>query len=192
MAKASKVIYGNETLIDLTADTVRADKLLKGYTAHGADGEIIAGECEYDANTQDGTATDAEILLGKTAYVKGGKKTGTMPNNGAISGVISSKDDVYNVAQGYHDGSGNVQIAEEEKAKLTPNNIRGGVSILGVVGEMSGAEGVNAQSKTVIPTAARQYILPDDEYTHLSQVTVEAIPYVESANSAGGLTVTIG
>lgn len=30
----SKVIYGGETLIDLTADTVTADKLLVGYTAH--------------------------------------------------------------------------------------------------------------------------------------------------------------
>ncbi|WP_432334142.1 hypothetical protein [Coprococcus comes] len=29
-------------------------------------------------------------------------------------------------------------------------------------------------------------------YTHLSQVTVEKIPYVESENSAGGTTVTIG
>ena len=37
-----------------------------------------------------------------------------------------------------------------------------------------------------------QVILPDSGYTHLSQVTVEAIPYVESDNSAGGKTVTIG
>ena len=34
----SKVIYGNQTLIDLTSDTVVANKLLDGYTAHGADG----------------------------------------------------------------------------------------------------------------------------------------------------------
>ena len=39
----SKVNYGSTTLIDLTADTVTADKLLAGYTAHGADGEAITG-----------------------------------------------------------------------------------------------------------------------------------------------------
>ena len=39
----SKVIYNGDTLIDLTADTVAADKLLSGYTAHGADGEVITG-----------------------------------------------------------------------------------------------------------------------------------------------------
>ena len=30
----SKVVYGGKTLIDLTADTVTADKLLSTYTAH--------------------------------------------------------------------------------------------------------------------------------------------------------------
>ena len=51
----SKVVYGGQTLIDLTADTIIKDKVLKGYTAHGADGEPITGTCEYDANTQPNT-----------------------------------------------------------------------------------------------------------------------------------------
>ena len=38
MSKAiSKVVFGGNTLIDLTQDTVVADKLLQGYTAHGVD-----------------------------------------------------------------------------------------------------------------------------------------------------------
>lgn len=39
----NKVVYGQRTLIDLTADTVIPAALLKGYTAHGADGSIITG-----------------------------------------------------------------------------------------------------------------------------------------------------
>ena len=39
----NKVIYGSDTLIDLTADTVTADKLKEGETAHSADGELITG-----------------------------------------------------------------------------------------------------------------------------------------------------
>lgn len=39
----NKVIYGNQTLIDLTQDTVEADKLLEGFTAHKADGTQIVG-----------------------------------------------------------------------------------------------------------------------------------------------------
>lgn len=188
----SKVVYGGETLIDLTADSVTKDKLLKGTTAHGADGEPITGTCEFDANTQDATATEAEILVNKTAYNKGVKITGTMKNNGAVAGKITTKAQKYTVPQGYHDGSGTVQIDSTEQAKLIPSNIRDGVTILGVEGTMSGSEGVKPQNKTVTPTTSEQTILPDDTYTHLSQVTVLAIPYVESDNSAGGKTVTIG
>lgn len=188
----SKVVYGGDTLIDLTADTIKADKLLKGYTAHGADGEPITGTCTFDANTQDATATDAEILSGKTAYNKGNKVTGTMKNNGAVSGKISTKSGSYTVPQGYHDGSGKVQIDSGEQAKLTPANIREGVTILGVAGTMSPNEGEKAQEKTVTPSTAVQTVVPDTGYTCLSSVTVKAIPYVESDNSAGGKTVTIG
>ena len=31
----NKVVYGGKPLIDLTGDTVTADKLLEGVTAHG-------------------------------------------------------------------------------------------------------------------------------------------------------------
>ena len=188
----SKVVYGGNTLIDLTADTVKADKVLKGYTAHGADGESITGTCTFDADTQDATATDAEIISGKIAYVRGNKVTGKMKNNGAVSGTISSKTGKYTVPQGYHDGSGTVGIDATEQVKLTPANIREGVTILGVAGAMSPNEGEKAQEKTVTPTTAVQTVVPDTGFTCLASVTVNAIPYVESDNSAGGKTVTIG
>lgn len=192
MSKISKVIYGGEVLIDLTGDNVTPDKLLKGTTAHSADGEGIVGTCEFDVNTQDATATAAEILSGKTAYNKGNKVTGAMKNNGAVAGTINTKAGKYTVPQGYHDGSGTVQIDSTEQAKLIPANIRKGTTILGVTGEMSGTEGANPQSKEVTPTTTTQTILPDSGYNFLSQVVVKPIPYTESDNSAGGITVTIG
>ena len=188
----SKIVYGGNTLIDLTSDTVQAEKLKKGYTAHGADGEVINGTCEHDANTQDATATDAEILSGKTAYVRANKITGTMKNNGAVSGKISTKAGKFTVPQGYHDGSGTVQIDSAEQAKIIAANIREGVTILGVAGSMSGKEGEKAQEKTVTPSTVAQTVTPDTGYTCLSSVKVNAIPYVETNNSAGGITVTIG
>ena len=193
MAKNSKIVLGNgEVLMDLTADTIKEDKLLKGYTAHGADGEPITGTCTFDADTQDANAADAEILAGKTAYVKGAKKTGTMKNNGAVTGTISTKAGQYTVPQGFHDGSGKVGISTTEQAKIIAENIREGVSILGVTGTMSGSEGIKSQSKRVTPSFAEQTVLPDSGYTHLSEVTIDAIPIVTTDNSAGGKTVTIG
>lgn len=189
----NKVIYGGETLIDLTSDTVTADKMLTGYTAHDKSGAPVTGTCDYDSNTQDATATAAELLETKTAYVNGSKVTGNMPNRGAVTGSIAAKEEQYTVPNGFHDGSGKVGIDAAEKAKIIPDNIRAGISILGVDGTMSGTEGANPQSKEVTPTTSDQVILPDSEegYNFLSQVTVKAIPYIETENASGGTTVTI-
>ncbi len=39
----NKVVYGTTVLVDLTADTVTADKLKSGETAHNAAGAQITG-----------------------------------------------------------------------------------------------------------------------------------------------------
>lgn len=69
----NKVVYGGKTLIDLTGDTVTADKLLEGVTAHGKDGEVVTGACTFDVDSNDANAAVAEVLKGKTAYARGTK-----------------------------------------------------------------------------------------------------------------------
>lgn len=193
MSKISKVVRSDgQVLIDLTQDTITKEKLLKGATAHGPDGEEIIGECEYDVKSADVTAAVGEVLAGKT-FAKGGKVlVGEMPNKGGVIGKISSKDGAYNIEPGYHDGSGKVEIDATEKAKLIPENIRQGISVLGVEGTMSGSEDEKKQSKEVTPSFEEQTVLPDSGYTCLAEVKVNPIPYVETPNSAGGITVTIG
>lgn len=189
MAK-NKIIYGGTVLIDLTADTAQPEQILNGYTAHINTGEQVEGTCTYDADTSDATVQVAEILAGKTAYANGAKVTGTMPNRGAIDETIDDADDVITIPQGYHDGSGTVQIDAAEVAKLKNHaNIKAGVTILGELGTYSG-EAVTAQAKTVSPKTTSQTVLPDTGYDYLSQVVVNAISYVETPN-AHGTTVTI-
>ena len=128
-AYRNKVIFGDTVLIDLTADTVTPDKILSGLTAHDQSGAAITGTCEFDVDSGDATVQVAEIIKGQTAYARGAKLTGTMTNNGAVSLTISTVDGAVTIPQGYHDGSGKVQILDTEKAKLIASNIKQGMGI---------------------------------------------------------------
>lgn len=186
----NKIIYGGNTLIDLTGDSVTASDVQSGVSFHLPSGETATGTCTYDSDTSDDTAVVAEVLATKTFHARGAALTGTMPNRGAVTGTISTKAGSYTIQNGYHDGSGSVSISSTEQQKIIATNIKAGITILGVEGTYTG-EGVSAQSKTVTPSTSSQTVLPDSGYDYLSQVTVNAISYVESDNSAGGKTVTI-
>lgn len=188
----SKVVLSNgTTLIDLTGDTVTASDILSGITAHDKSGAPITGSCTYDSDTTNDTAAVSEILSGKTAHARGAQLTGTMTNNGAVSGTISTKAGTYTVPQGYHDGSGTVAIDSAEQAKIIAGNIKSGVTILGVQGDYSGSA-ITSQSKSATPSWSSQTFQPDTGYDYLSAVTVAAIPITYTDNAAGGQTVTIG
>lgn len=188
----NKVIVNGQTKIDLTGDTVDAAHLLSGVTAHDRSGAPIEGSCTYDADTTDATAAASEILAGKTAYVAGAKVSGTMTNNGSGGGgTINTKAQQVTIPQGYHDGSGKVQIASSEQAKIIPGNIKAGVELLGVTGDYSGAS-ITAQARNATPSFAQQTIIPESGFDYLSQVVIAPIPVTETDNAQGGVTVTVG
>lgn len=139
----SKINYGPRTVMDLSKDTVTASKLLKGVTAHDKNGDQITGTYEAGTSgggtdTSDATAVASNILEEKTAYIASGKVTGTMMNRGATAGTISRKTGAYIIPEGYHNGDGSVTIAEAERDKIIPDNIKSGISILGVSGTYTG------------------------------------------------------
>lgn len=189
----NKLIVGEEVKFDLTQDDITADKLAKGIKAHDKSGAPIVGTSTYDADTSDATATAAEILSGKTAYKAGAKITGTMPNQGAKTLSITDKETPVTIPMGFHDGGGKAQIDATEAAKIIPENLRDGITVLGVTGTMSGTEDAKPQAKSVTPTFEAQEITPDSPtYNYLSSVTVAAIPVSQTDNDAGGQTLKIG
>lgn len=187
----NKFVINGVTKLDLSNDTVEADKVLAGYTFHDADGEATEGTCTFDSDTSEDTASASEILSGQTAHARGAEVTGTMPNRGGVTGTISTVAGTYGIQAGYHDGSGTVGIDSTEQAKIIAGNIKSGVTILGVLGDYNG-EAISAQSKSATPTFSEQTILPDTGYDYLSQVTIAAIPVVESPTPGGGTTITVG
>lgn len=189
----NKIIYNGQTLIDLTTDTAVAADVQSGKYFHLATGQQVQGTSTKNADTTDANMQASELLLNKTGYGAAGTKiTGTMPNNGGNNVTVSGASGA-TIPAGYYDGSGKAVLDSTSATNLIAENIRDGVTILGVEGTMSGSEDVHAQAKTVTPTGSQQVITPDSPtYNYLSQVTVAPIPYTETDNAQGGVTVTIG
>ena len=59
-----------------------------------------------------------------------------MPNNGSVSGTISTVAGTVSVPAGYASG-GVIEIAQAEQAKIVSGNIKSGVTMLGVSGKNS-------------------------------------------------------
>jgi hypothetical protein len=191
----NKVVFGNTTVMDISDTTADPTKVLASEKFYDRSGAPQTGACTFDADASDADATAAEILLNKTAYVNGNKLTGTMPNRGAVTGTISTVAGTYGIQNGYHDGSGTVGIDSTEQAKIVAGNIKKDVTILGVTGTYEGSATPTSTAKTVTPYTTSKTYLPSGESTpvdYYSQVTVNAISYVETDNAAGGKTCTIG
>ena len=190
----SKVVYGNTTIMDISDDTVNASALLSGYTAHGADGAPITGVWTFDADTKDATALVGEILYGKTSYKNGSKLVGTMTNVCKQTDYLTNASTPVSISQGYHDGSGTVALGTADLTALVSDNIRQGVTILGITGTMSGSEDVKATSTTVTPYTTSKTYLPNQfgDYNYFSQMIVDAIATSTAVNGGGGVTMTIG
>lgn len=98
----NKVVLGEDTLIDLTGDTVSADKLSKGVTAHDMAGEPIVGTMEAGGGTNytftDGlTETDGVVKWDLNDSIKTGdkviKEQCIRTSNGKLAfGICLNKD----------------------------------------------------------------------------------------------------
>ncbi|PYI52556.1 hypothetical protein [Paenibacillus flagellatus] len=113
-----------------------------GQTASGSD-TFTQLASKISSISKDATATAGEVLTGKTFYQGGTKKSGTMPNNGAL-GTIMPGTTNQSIPAGYTTGG---TIAGD--ADLVPGNIRSGVNIFGVTGNVVQASG-NAGAAQVL------------------------------------------
>lgn len=93
----NKVVLGEDTLIDLTADTVSADKLSKGVTAHDMAGEPIVGTMEAGGGASADEATIITNAEGKLETAIGGKWVDGLVDGPVIVDIGTTNNDVSSI-----------------------------------------------------------------------------------------------
>ena len=134
---------GSQTAtLSITGSTKPTRTIPAGYTTGGIvtaqvapskAGDIRAGVTlggTAGTFTGNATALASHILNGYTAGINGVMTTGTMPNQGAK--IITPGTTNKAIPSGYHNGSGYVQGS----VNLKPENIKNGVNVFGVIGNL--------------------------------------------------------
>lgn len=120
-----KTEFGDATAADVVA----------GKTFTSTAGLKVTGT-RVDLDTSDATATETDVLSGKTAYVNGTKVIGSMASKDAATYTPGTTDQT--IASGQY-LSGKQTIKGD--SNLVAGNIKSGVSIFGVSGNYSGSGG---------------------------------------------------
>ena len=152
-------------------------------------GKLIGGKGKVDPS--DATATTADILPPKTAYIADGKAEGAMPVQGAQTITPTASDQTIPAGRYL---SGAQKIEGVTASNLSAGNIRKNVtvkvgtatdddSVAEVTGEYEG-EAPTLQDKTVAPSTSQQSVQKDSGYDGLGTVTVKAVAISNTLTAA--------
>lgn len=160
----NKVVYGNNTLIDLTNDSVSADKMLVGTTAHNKSGEVINGTIQNAEQAKPSISIDDNGLITATStqsagYVVAGTKKATkqLSTKGSTTYIPTTSD--LTIPSGlYLTGK---QIIKGD-SNLKAENIKKNISIFGITGTYEGSgssgSGENTLKKLLDYTKSTSYM----------------------------------
>lgn len=168
----------------VSISTTEQNKIIAGNIKSGVTILGVAG-----TYTNDATATAANILSNKTAYVNGAKISGTMTDRGAVAPAALNPGGSYKIPAGYHNGSGKVTARALNNQAKSPTEITVGTAIT----PDSGRDGL---SSVTIPNNATITVASNN----ILNITVPAngssvVNYDSTVNEGGAdtqLNATVG
>lgn len=138
----NKVLYGGNTLIDLTNDTVTADTLAEGATAHDRTGNVIRGTATFGGGVNDLLEEIQEHIGGTTINrtVIKNEYYGFMENSGTgvigVGDTLTASDDLETVVvtiQVSDTDYGEIKFTKLSNSVPTIEVLENGYTITGIV-----------------------------------------------------------
>ena len=124
------------------------------------------------------TATAVDVLANKIIVTADGSvTTGTMPNNGAVSQVLTAGTPSYTVPAGYHSGTGTVSISPQQKG-ATPTK---------ALQTISPDEG-KVLSAVTVQAIPDEYVDTSDATATAAQILTGVTAYVNGTKIEGKMT----
>lgn len=134
--------YEDAGLVQIDLEEVTVTPTTAAQTVKPSSGrvlsKVIVEAADPGIDTSDANAPAEGIREGYTAYVDGVKVWGTMPNHMPESYKLAGVADRYDILRGFHTGYGSVSLSDVDQARLIPENIAEGITILGVEGAHKG------------------------------------------------------
>jgi len=187
----------NVALSQVVVQSIGAENLIPEYIQAGKTISIKSNGLDDNPDsylmsvtgtyTNDATATANDILVGKTAYIKGEKVVGARLTSGGIipEGIAyittTAPTNVYNFA-----------VAKVDSEFLRPENIKQGIEILGKVGTYGGIDTTTAIDFSAVhlgyfyndafytDKAHVHLIEPVDGNTYMDKVSANAYDYINN------------
>lgn len=177
------------------------------YGYYDANGNFVDFKSQADidsavSSAKVGDAVGADVLAGKTftnSTTSG--VNGTMTNNGAVTGAITTKSQQITIPQGYHNGNGSVAIASAEQEKIVAENIKEGVEILGVIGTHSGGASLSELGFYPFPasmtfpnyggSSTSNFTVPKELAEIAKKINLKGYIYVQNSTQSKSIVVTV-
>lgn len=110
----SKVEFGDEVLLDLTADTVSASTLVAGVTAHNAAGELISGELQLPLVAANGGTGRNELTAGSYLVGNGTGEVMLKTPEEVLTDIGALKAGTKYMYTKYNEGDGETYVYSDE------------------------------------------------------------------------------
>ena len=171
----NQVIVNGETILDLTNDTVTANDLAEGVTAHDSSGALVNGNLsEIEVFENSPTITfRTEGPFGMFRCYPTVRKDYIIRKTSKPLVFLDS------------DGFGDATVADVIKGKTFTS--KNGLKVSGTYEPPSTEP--TLQAKSVTPTVAEQVVTPDANYDGLSQVTIAGDANLTSENIKSGVSI---